>query len=100
MDVQRDSKGTTLSRRIVIIGAGPGGLAAAMLLARAGADVEVLERHGVVGGRSATIEHEGFRFDRGPTFFLFGEVLEKIFEGAVGDSPTKWISYASIRCTD
>lgn len=51
-----------------------------MLLARAGADVEVLERHGVVGGRSATIEHEGFRFDRGPTFFLFGEVLEKIFE--------------------
>ena len=51
-----------------------------MLLARAGADVEVLERQRVIGGRSATIEHNGFRFDRGPTFFLFGEVLEKIFE--------------------
>ena len=51
-----------------------------MLLARAGADVEVLERKRVVGGRSAIIEQDGFRFDRGPTFFLFGEVLEKIFD--------------------
>lgn len=50
-----------------------------MLLANSGADVTVLERHGRVGGRSATIEHNGFRFDRGPTFFLFGEVLERIF---------------------
>lgn len=51
-----------------------------MLLARAGADVEVFERHSVVGGRSATFQLGDFRFDRGPTFFLFGEVLEKIFE--------------------
>lgn len=63
----------------MIIGAGPGGLAAAMLMSRAGADVLVLERHPRVGGRSATIAHNGFRFDRGPTFFLYPQVLRKIF---------------------
>jgi phytoene desaturase len=68
---------------IAIVGAGPGGLASAMLLARAGADVTVYERLDHVGGRSATIHAEAppgrFRFDRGPTFFLYPRVLEDIF---------------------
>src|SRR5690606_17115144 len=68
-----------MGKRIVIVGAGPGGLAAAMILSAAGADVTVLERHGRVGGRSATIAAEGFRFDLGPTFFLYPRVLEEIF---------------------
>jgi phytoene desaturase len=72
-----------LSRRIAIVGAGPGGLATAMLLARAGADVTVFETSRRVGGRSATIEATvpagRFRFDTGPTFFLYPRVLEDIF---------------------
>ena len=68
---------------VVIIGAGPGGLAAAMLLARAGLRVTVLERQPRVGGRTTTLEANGFRFDLGPTFFLYPQVLEAIFE-AVG----------------
>ncbi len=68
-----------MTRRIAIVGAGPGGLAAAMLLSRAGAAVTVFERHGKVGGRSASIEGGGFRFDMGPTFFLYPRVLEDIF---------------------
>src|SRR5690606_31717672 len=67
-------------KRIVVIGAGPGGLASAMLLAAAGFEVTVVEREAKVGGRTSTIEQDGFRFDRGPTFFLFPEVLERIFE--------------------
>lgn len=67
-------------KQIVIVGAGPGGLASAMLLAAAGFAVTVLERERTVGGRTSTIEKDGFRFDRGPTFFLFPEVLEGIFE--------------------
>ena len=66
--------------RVTIVGAGPGGLAAAILLAGAGLQVTVLERLSRVGGRTATIEEEGFRFDVGPTFFLYPQVLEKIFE--------------------
>ena len=76
-----------MTRRIAIIGAGPGGLASAMLLARAGADVTVFERAQRVGGRSATIEATApipggqgrFRFDMGPTFFLYPRVLDDIF---------------------
>ncbi len=68
-----------MSKQVVIIGAGPGGLAAAMLLAHAGMDVTVLERQPYVGGRTSTIHSGGFRFDRGPTFFLYPRILQEIF---------------------
>jgi len=68
-----------MHRRLVIIGAGPGGLAAAMLLALTGAKVTLLERRDRVGGRTAALEMDGFRFDTGPTFFLYPRILEEIF---------------------
>ena len=71
------------AKRVVILGAGPGGLAAAMLLAGSGAQVRVFERAAQVGGRTSAIEADGFRFDCGPTFFLYPRVLEEIF-AAVG----------------
>jgi phytoene desaturase len=70
-------------KRVVVVGAGPGGLASAMLLASAGCQVTVLERLPHVGGRTSTFESDGFRFDLGPTFFLYPRVLESIFR-AVG----------------
>ncbi|MFM7251076.1 MAG: phytoene desaturase family protein [Planctomycetaceae bacterium] len=69
-----------MSRTVNIIGAGPGGLACAMLLASAGVRVRVLERLPTPGGRTSTIEAPGgYRFDLGPTFFLYPRVLEDIF---------------------
>jgi phytoene desaturase len=72
-----------MTPRVAIIGAGPGGLAAAMLLARAGAAVTVYERLDRVGGRSGTmvapVGDGAFRFDIGPTFFLYPRVLQDIF---------------------
>src|SRR6184192_93636 len=65
--------------RVLVIGAGPGGLAASLLLAKAGLDVHVVERLPHVGGRCSAIEADGFRFDLGPTFFLYPQVLERIF---------------------
>jgi phytoene desaturase len=70
------------TKQVVIIGAGPGGLAAAMLLAGAGFRVKVLERRDRVGGRTSAIEGEGYRFDLGPTFFLYPRVLEAIYRAA------------------
>ena len=67
-------------KKAVVVGAGPGGLASAMLLAKAGMDVTVLERQDRVGGRTTTLEGAGgFRFDLGPTFFLYPQILSEIF---------------------
>lgn len=65
--------------RVVVLGAGPGGLASAMLLAAAGADVTLLERRDRVGGRTSSFRGGGFTFDLGPTFFLYPQVLRSIF---------------------
>ncbi|RJS94473.1 phytoene desaturase [Salinisphaera sp. Q1T1-3] len=75
----RATAGRTTPRRAVIIGAGPGGLATAMLLAAQGAEVTLLERENRVGGRTSSLVMDGFTFDLGPTFFLYPEILSEIF---------------------
>ena len=72
-------------KKVCIVGAGPGGLANAMLMAGAGADVTLFERSDRVGGRCSAIELDGFRFDTGPTFFLYPRVLEEIFQAVDRD---------------
>lgn len=74
-----------MSKQVIIIGAGPGGLASAILLAAAGVRVKIVERLPVIGGRASSLEADGFKFDLGPTFFLYPRVLEEIF-AAVGTS--------------
>jgi len=66
--------------KIGIIGAGPGGLTSAMLLAHKGFDVTVLEMANDVGGRNAPINLGGFTFDTGPTFLMMKHVLDEVFE--------------------
>ncbi|MEZ5301977.1 MAG: phytoene desaturase family protein [Verrucomicrobiales bacterium] len=67
-------------RSVHIIGAGPGGLATAMLLAKSGIEVDIFERQDRVGGRTSSIEEDGFTFDVGPTFFMYPRILEEIFD--------------------
>lgn len=69
-------------KNVVIVGAGPGGLASAMLLAGSGVHVTVVEKHNRVGGRTATLAQDGYKFDIGPTFFLYPRVLKEIFADA------------------
>jgi len=65
--------------RVVVVGGGIGGLATAALLARGGAQVTLLERHDRVGGRTGTLELDGFRFDTGPSWYFMPEVFEHFF---------------------
>nr|WP_244274813.1 phytoene desaturase family protein [Rathayibacter oskolensis] len=67
------------SHRAVVIGGGIGGLASAALLARDGYDVTLLEQREVVGGRAGSWEHDGFRFDTGPSWYLMPEVFDHFF---------------------
>lgn len=50
---------------VVVLGAGPAGLGAALELAERGVDVDVLERAGAVGGNAGSFEIEGLRVDYG-----------------------------------
>ncbi|HEV2999614.1 MAG TPA: phytoene desaturase family protein [Solirubrobacteraceae bacterium] len=53
--------------RVVVVGAGVGGLAAAVRCAEAGHDVTVLEAAGAAGGKARRLERDGFAFDTGPS---------------------------------
>lgn len=68
--------------RVVVIGAGVGGLSASIRLAAAGHDVVVLERHDVVGGKLATLEVHGYQFDVGPSLLTLPHVFDELFRCA------------------
>jgi phytoene desaturase len=70
----------TEKKHIVIIGAGPGGLCAGMLLSRHGFKVTILDKNTEVGGRNRPIRLNDFIFDTGPTFLLMKHVLDEMFE--------------------
>jgi len=66
-------------KKVVIVGAGFGGLAAAVLLAHRGHAVTVLEKNTVPGGRARLWEVDGYRFDMGPSWYLMPEAFDRFF---------------------
>jgi len=68
------------SKHIIIIGAGPGGLCAGMLLSHRGFKVSIFDKNHEVGGRNRAIRMNGYTFDTGPTFLLMKGVLDEMFE--------------------
>lgn len=75
---------------VVVIGAGLGGLSAALRLAGAGREVTVLEREPVPGGRAGRIEEAGFCFDTGPTVLTMPELIADALS-CVGEELTDWL---------
>ena len=76
------TQGSHTRKRIVIVGAGPGGLSAAMILAARGFEVDVYEKQAKIGGRSAEVVLGDYRFDLGPTFLMMKYLLDELFEEA------------------
>jgi phytoene desaturase len=69
-------------KKILVIGAGLGGLAAAIPLARAGHQVEVWEKNGEPGGKLKNLHLDGFSWGTGPSLLTMPHVLRDLFASA------------------
>ncbi|MGB3683533.1 MAG: NAD(P)-binding protein, partial [Rubrobacteraceae bacterium] len=70
------------TKRIAVVGAGMGSLAASIRLAAMGFEVEVFEKNNQTGGRMGKLEAEGFTFDTGPSLLLMTDTYRNLFKFA------------------
>jgi phytoene desaturase len=86
MDAQgAGGRGRSRGGRVVVVGAGLGGLAAAIRLAAAGCEVTVLEREDAPGGRAGRRDVDGFSFDLGPSVLTMPELIADLYAVAGED---------------
>jgi phytoene desaturase len=83
------------SDRVVVVGAGLGGLACALHLAGQGRQVTVLEREGVPGGRCGRQVTQGYAFDTGPVVLTMPDLIAEAL-AAVGEELTDWLSLTAL----
>ncbi|MGC9669455.1 phytoene desaturase family protein [Planosporangium sp. 12N6] len=76
--------------RVVIVGAGLGGLSCAIRLAATGREVTVLERESYPGGRAGKLSLDGYSFDTGPTVLTMPDLLADLV-GCVGEDLDDWL---------
>jgi len=74
-----------------VIGAGIGGLSAAIRLAHKGISVTVFEKNNSPGGKANSIEFEGFRFDTGPSLVTMLDVIKELFD-SVNENMDEFLS--------
>jgi phytoene desaturase len=67
---------------VIVVGAGIGGLSAAIHLAAAGMRVLVVEQNPAVGGKMGEVRRDGFRWDTGPSVITMRHVLDDLFAAA------------------
>jgi phytoene desaturase len=81
--------------RVVIVGAGLGGLACALHLAATGRQVTVVEREPVPGGRAGRLSAGGYDFDTGPTVLTMPELIAEPLQ-AVGEDLGDWLELSPL----
>ncbi|SDY24875.1 phytoene desaturase [Micromonospora pattaloongensis] len=86
---------TGATDRVVVVGAGLGGLACALHLAGAGRQVTVVERETVPGGRAGRLSLDGYEFDTGPTVLTMPELIAEAL-GAVGEELPDWLDLSPV----
>jgi phytoene desaturase len=81
---------------VVIVGAGLGGLSAALRLAGAGRKVTVIERESVPGGRNGLLNKDGYSFDTGPTVLTMPDLIQDAFS-CVGEELKDWLELLPLK---
>lgn len=81
--------------RVVIIGAGLGGLATALRLSSSGYKVTVLEKLSQVGGRSNLIQEDGFRVDTGPTILVMKSTFDELYR-SIGENIDEHLEFTQL----
>lgn len=71
-----------MAKTVIVIGAGIGGLSAAIRLRLAGYEVSIYEKNAQVGGKMGQVSADGFRWDTGPSVITMRHVLEDLFTTA------------------
>ncbi len=82
-------------KKVIIVGAGPGGLTSAMILAHRGFSVTVYEKEAQVGGRNAPIRLGPYTFDTGPTFLMMKFILDEMFSEA-GKDVSRYLGFRKL----
>lgn len=80
-------------QKLIIVGSGPGGLAAAMRLSAQGYEVHVYEAEAVAGGRMRGFSKDGYEFDTGPTILQVPRVYHELF----AESGLKFEDYVTLK---
>lgn len=104
-----------MKKKVLVVGAGLGGLSTALRLATQGFQVEIIEKNAQAGGRLNQLKKDGFTFDTGPSFFSmsyeFKELakecnielpfkfveLDPLYTVNFSDSPKTWFLYKDIK---
>jgi len=79
-------------KSVLIVGAGLGGLATALRLAKKGYKVEIIEKNDQAGGRLNQLKKDGFTFDTGPSFFSMSYEFKQFAIDCNIELPFKYIS--------
>lgn len=69
-----------MSKKVIVIGAGLGGLSSAISLAEEGYEVEIFEKNDKIGGKLNIMEKEGFTFDLGPSILTMPHIFNNLFK--------------------
>lgn len=81
--------------KVVMVGAGIGGLCTAILLATEGFDVDVFEQNDAVGGKLWRVNHDDYHFSYGPSTLTMPDIFRGIVARA-GENPEDWLPYVKL----
>lgn len=85
-----------MSKKILVIGSGIGGLALSIRLAKQGFQVTIFEKNSYAGGKLSELKIDGYRFDKGPSLFTMPHLIDELTNLISNDNTFKYIKLETI----